>query len=156
MYLTVDLDIIKEIHDQSSIKHLEMRRICAHINKWYYWLILRQSVERYVKNCHVCKRSKTTRDKYSKLLNSLSISDRSWTNIIMNFVIELFESKDFSAILMIIDKLIKMHHYISCLVEENEIIAEKTIRLLINHVWKLHKLSNIIIFDRESQFVSLV
>jgi hypothetical protein len=150
------LDIIREIHDQSSIKHFEMRRICAHINKWYYWFILRQSVERYVKNCHVCKRSKTTRDKYSELLNSLSISDRSWTNVIMNFVIELLESKDFNAILMIIDKLIKMHHYISCLVEENEIIAKKTARLLINHVWKLHELSSIIIFDRESQFVSIV
>ncbi len=109
-----------------------------------------------MKNCHVYKKSKATRDKYSRLLNCFLISDRSWTNIIMNFVIELFENKDFNVILMIMNKLIKMHHYILCLVEEDEIIVEKATRLLINHMWKLHELSSIIIFDRESQFVSLV
>jgi hypothetical protein len=52
----------------------------------------------------------------------------------MNFVIELFESKDFNAILMIIDRLTKMHHYISCTAAEKETNAEEIARLLINHV----------------------
>jgi hypothetical protein len=75
----------------------------------------------------------------------------------MNFVIELSKIKnDFNAILMIINKFIKMHHYVLCTAEEDETFAEKTIKLLINHVWKLHELFNIIISDRESQFISLV
>jgi hypothetical protein len=49
-----------------------------------------------------------------------------------------------------------MHHYISCVAEKNETTAEKTARLLISYVWKLHELSSIIISDRDSQFVSLV
>jgi phosphoketolase len=52
----------------------------------------------------------------------------------MNFVIELFESKDFNAILMIIDRLTKMHHYISCITTEKNTNAEKTARLLIDQV----------------------
>jgi hypothetical protein len=74
----------------------------------------------------------------------------------MNFVTELSKSKDFNAILMIVNRLTKMHHYISCTTAEEDINAEEIARLLINHVWKLHELSNIIMSDRESQFISLV
>jgi hypothetical protein len=49
-------------------------------------------------------------------------------------VIELFESKDFNAILMIINRLTKMHHYVSCTAAEEETNAEEIARLLINHV----------------------
>jgi hypothetical protein len=150
------LNIIREVHDQSVSEHSNVRRTCKYLYKWYYWSQAKQSVERYIRNCHICKRFKTIRDKYSDLLNSLLISNRSWTNIIMNFVIELFDSRDFNVILMMIDRLIKMHHYVSCIAEEDETFAEETIKLLINHVWKLHELSNTIMSNRESQFISLV
>ncbi len=146
------LNIIREIHDQFASEHSNIRRTCKYLHKWYYWSQAKQSMKRYIRNCHICKRFKTTRDKYSKLLNSLSISNRSWMNIIMNFVTELFKSKNFNAILMIVDRLTKMHHYISCVAEKDETTAEKTTRLLINYVWKLHELSSIIISNRESQF----
>jgi hypothetical protein len=150
-------DIINEIHDQSTSKHSNVRRSCKYLHKWYYWSQTKQSVKRYVKNYHVCRRSKSSKDKYSKLLNSLSISNRSWTDIIMNLVIELSKIKnDFNAILMIIDRLIKMHHYVFCTAEENDTFAEKTTKLLIKHVWKLHELSSTIISNRRSQFISFV
>jgi hypothetical protein len=150
------LDIIREIHDQSAFKHSNVRRICKYFHKWYYWSQTKRSVERYIRNCHICKKFKAIRDKYTDLLNFLFISNRSWMNIIMNFVIELLDSKDFNVILMMIDRLITMHHYVSCIVEEDDTFAKKTIKLLINHVWKLHELSSTIISDRESQFISLV
>jgi hypothetical protein len=129
------LNIIREIHDQSVSEHSNVRRTCKYVHKWYYWSQTKQSVERYIRNCHICKRFKTTRDKYFDLLNFLFISNRSWTNIIMNFVIELSKSKEeFNAILMIINRLTKMHHYISCVAEKDETTIEKTARLLINHV----------------------
>jgi hypothetical protein len=144
------LDIIREIHDQSVSEHSDVRRICKYFQKWYYWSQTKQSIKRYIRNCHICKRFKATRDKYFDLLNLLSISDRSWMNIIMNFVIELSENKEFNAILMMINRLTKMHHYISCTTTEEDTNAEKIIRLLINHVWKLHELSSTIISDRDS------
>jgi predicted metal-dependent hydrolase len=151
------LNIIQEIHDQSVAEHSDVRRTCKYLNKWYYWSQVKQAVERYVRNCHICRRFKASRNKYSELLNFLSISNRSWTDIIMNFVIELSKIKnDFNAILMIIDRLIKMHHYVLCTAAEDETFAEKTAKLLISHVWKLHELSSIIISNREPQFMSLV
>jgi hypothetical protein len=151
------LNIITKIHDQSTSEHSDMRRTCKHLNKWYYWSQIKQLIKRYVWDCHICKRFKVTRNKYSDLLNFLSISNWSWTNINMNFVIELSKIKnEFSAILMIINRFIKMHHYVCCTAEENDTSAEKITKLLTIHVWKLHELSSIIVFDRDSQFVSLV
>jgi hypothetical protein len=49
-----------------------------------------------------------------------------------------------------------MHHYVPCTAEEDGTSAEKTAKLLINNVWKLHGLSSTIVSDRDSQFVSLV
>jgi hypothetical protein len=146
------LNIIREIHDQFASEHSDIRRTCKYLHKWYYWSQAKQSVKRYIRNCHICKRFKTTRDKYSELLNSLSISNRLWMNIIMNFVIELSKSKSFNAILMIVNRLTKMHHYISCVAKKDETTAEKTARLLINYVWKSHELSSIIISNWRSQF----
>jgi hypothetical protein len=57
---------------------------------------------------------------------------------------------------MIINKFTKMHHYISCTIIDEDITTEETTRLLIDDVWKLHEFSNIIVSNRESQFVSLV
>lgn len=57
---------------------------------------------------------------------------------------------------MIVDRMTKMRHYISCLAENEETSAEETAKMLIDNVWKLHKLSETIVSDRESQFVSLV
>ncbi len=57
---------------------------------------------------------------------------------------------------MMINKLIKMHHYVFCVAKEDDTFAEETTKLLIDNVWRLHELSNIIISNRDSQFVSLV
>lgn len=150
------LEIIRKIHDQSAIDHSNIRRTYEYVKKLFYWSCMRNIVEKYVKNCHICKRSKTIRDKYFDLLKSLSISEKSWRDISLNFVIELFINKRKNVILMMINRMTKMHHYISCFAEKENIFTKKTIKMLIENVWILHDLSEIIVFDRESQFISLI
>jgi hypothetical protein len=115
-----------------------------------------RNVKQYVWNCHICRRIKATKNKYHELLNSLSIFDRSWIDIILDFVTKLFNNRDYNAVLMIIDCLNKMHHYIFCTIDENETTIEKTIKLFFQHVWKLHELFITMIFDWKSQFILLV
>ena len=45
----------------------------------------------------------------------------------MNYVIDLLESKDCNAILMIIDRLTKMRHYIMYKADNKETFAEQTV-----------------------------
>jgi hypothetical protein len=148
--------LMQEMHDQLAFNHSKVNRTIKLLRRNHRWSKMSRNVKRYIRNCHTCRRIKATKNKYHELLNSLSVFDRSWTNIILDFVTELFDNRRYNAVLMIIDRLSKMHHYISCTIDENEITIEKTIKLLIQHVWKLHELLITMISDRESQFISLV
>jgi hypothetical protein len=57
---------------------------------------------------------------------------------------------------MIVNRLSKMHHYIFCTIDENEITIEKIVKLLIQNVWKLHELFTTMISNRNFQFISFV
>ncbi len=150
------LSLMQEMHDQFASSHSEINRTIRLLRRNHRWSEMIRDVKQYVRNCHTCKRIKTARDKYHELLNSLSMSNRSWTDIIFDFVTKLLDSRSYNAILMIINKLSKMHHYIPCTTNENETTTEETVKLLIQHVWKLHELSTTMISDRDSQFVSLM
>ena len=52
----------------------------------------------------------------------------------MNFVTELSESKGCNAILMIIDQLTKIKHYIMYKADKEETSAEQTVRMYIKYI----------------------
>jgi hypothetical protein len=148
--------LMQEMHDQFASDHSEMNKTIKLLKRNHHWSEMIRDVKQYIRNCHICRRFKTARDKYNELLNSLSMSDQSWTDITFDFVTELSDSRDYNAILMIVNKLSKMHHYIFCTTDENEITIEKIVKLLIQHVWKLHELLTTMISNRDSQFISFV
>ncbi len=150
------LSLMQEVHDQFASNHSKMNRTIKLLKKNHRWSEMIRDVKQYVRNCHICKRVKTVQDKYHELLNSLSILDRSWTDIILDFVIELFDSREYNAIFMMINRLSKMHHYISCIIDENDTTAEETTKLLIQYVWKLHEFLTTMISNRDSQFIFFV
>jgi len=152
----LQMNLIREIHDQSSIDHSEILRTVKIIKRNYYWSFMRKTVNRYIQNCYVCQRSKTSRDKSNDLLQSLSISEQRWQNIVMNFIINLPDSYDYNAILTVICKLLKERHYISCITDDEDITAEKTAEMLLQWVYQTHDLSSFIVFDRDSQFIFIL
>ncbi len=68
----------------------------------------------------------------------------------MNFIINLFNLKDYNVILIVINILLKKRYYISCNVSDEKTIVEAIINLLIKKVFRLHELLSFIIFNRES------
>ena len=52
----------------------------------------------------------------------------------MNFITELLKSKGCNAILMIINRLIKMRHYIVCKVEEKETFTKQIAQMYIKYI----------------------
>jgi hypothetical protein len=150
------LSLTQKMHDQFAFNHSNVNKIIRLLRRNYRWSEMIRDVKQFIKNCHTCKKAKTIKDKYHELLNFLSISNRSWIDIIFDFVIELLDNKDYNAVFMIINRLSKMHHYISCTTNENETTTEKTAKLLIQYVWKLHELLITMIFDRDFQFIFLI
>jgi hypothetical protein len=68
----------------------------------------------------------------------------------MDFITHLPNSYNYDAILVIIDRLTKMKHFIYCKKTYN---SEKIAHLYVKYIWKLHNLPKTIIFDRGFQFV---
>ncbi len=152
----LQMNLIHEIHDQSSIDHSEILRTVK-IIKWnYYWSSMRKTIDRYIWNCYVCQRSKTSKDKSNDLLQSLFISEQRWQDIAMNFIINLSDSYDYNAILTVICRLLKERHYISCIIDNEDITAEKTAEMLIQWIYWTHDLSSFIVSDRDSQFIFIL
>ncbi len=152
----LQMNLIREIHDQSSIDYSEILRTVKIIKRNYYWSSMRKTIDCYIWNCYVCQRSKTSRNKSNDLLQPLSIFEQWWQNIAMNFIINLFDSYDYNAILTVICRLSKERHYISCITDDEDITAEKTAEMLIQWVYWTHDLSSFIVSDWDSQFISIL
>ncbi|TKA68421.1 hypothetical protein B0A49_13253, partial [Cryomyces minteri] len=78
------------------------------------------------------------------------LPDRRWKDISMDFFTDLPESHGCTAILVVVDRLSKMRHYIAC----KSMDATELARVFLIHVWKLHGLPDSILSDRGMQFVS--
>jgi hypothetical protein len=111
---------MQKMHEQSASSHSEVNKTIKLLKRNHRWSEMIRDVKQYIRNCHTCRRVKTARDKYQRLLNSLSMLERSWIDITLDFMTSLFDSKEYNVILMMIDRLRKMHHYISCTTDENE------------------------------------
>ena len=69
-------EIIKNIYNISPGGHAGRLFTYNRLSRHYYWSRMTNFVARYIKSCHVYKRSKTYREDKQGLLKSLSILDR--------------------------------------------------------------------------------
>ncbi len=74
----------------------------------------------------------------------------------MNFIINLFNLKNYNVILIIINILLKKCYYISCIVNDKKIIIKVIVNLLIKKIFRFYKLLSFIMFNRISSFVIII
>ncbi len=146
--------LLQKIHDQFSIFYLDNKWTINLIQWFYYWSDHRVTVRQYIWNCHVCQRSKVSRNSINELHHSLLISQERWKDIAMNFITELSLSEDYNVICTIICHLIKERHYVSCHWEDDDISVKETIWIMLWNVYRLHDLLSSIVSNRDSQFIS--
>ncbi len=152
----LQMKLIQEVHDQSSIDHFEILRTMKIIRRYYYWFSMQKTIDRYIWNCYICQWSKTSWNKFNELLHSLLIFEQQWKNIVMNFIIDLSFSKGKNVILTVICRLTKKRHYISCSTDDEEITAEKTAELMLQWIYRIHDLLDFIVSNRDSQFIFIL
>jgi len=146
--------LLQEVHDQSSIFHLDNKWIIDLVQHFYYWSDYWATIWWYIWNCHACQRSKAFRDSINELHHSLSILQKRWKDIAMNFITELSLSEDYNIICIIICHLIKEHHYVLCHWEDDDISVKETIWIMLWNVYRLHDLLSSIVSNKDFQFIS--
>jgi len=152
----LQMKLIREVHDQPSIDHPGILRTMKVIRRYYYWPSMRKTIDRYIRNCYICQRSKASRDKFNELLHSLLILEQRWKDIVMNFIIDLSSSEGKNVILTVICRLSKKRHYIPCFTDDEEITAEKTAELMLQWIYRIHDLLDFIVSDRGPQFTFIL
>ena len=109
-------------------------------------------VQRFVRNCHVCFRFKSFRQKTQKWLRFLSISQRRWRDVFMNYVnsfsFNIFMNIIYRYIFVFVDRFIKMRHLVLTIIMK----IKKVINAYYVYVWKHHELLEFFLFDKNIQF----
>ena len=101
--------------------------------------------------CDICSRLKIPRHCLYELLYPLRIPEKPWSSMSMDFIVDLLLSNNFDSIFVIVDRFIKMTHFIPC---NKTITSKETARLFINNIYKYHGLPDDIISNCGMQFVS--
>jgi len=112
-----------------------------------------QFIDKYVEACDNCLRSKPKLHHMYKQLKPNETPERRWGTISMDFVMPLPKSNGYTGILVVMDRLTKMSHFIPI---RRDITAIETAETLMKHIFKNHGLPDKIISDRGSQFAANV
>ena len=112
---------------------------------------MRETIKRYIKNCDTCQRSKAVRHEPYGLLQPNEVPDQPWQSITMDFITDLPNSNGYDTILVVIDRLTKMSHFIPC---RKDLDTRQFATLFMQHIVRLHGIPRDIIMDRGSLFTS--
>ena len=150
------VDFIRKSHDSLMCDHLNALRTFQIIDRYYYWFNMKIIVSQYIRNCHICRRSKTSNDRYNDFFVFFSVFVEKWQDIFMNFITDFFDFHDHNAICIMINKLSKKRHYAFCTAKDESTFAEITVKIFVQYVFRTHDFFTSIIFDRDFQFVVFV
>jgi len=147
------LRIIQLIRDNVINDHSERAKSYELISWVYWWSNIYKYVQCFVQNCHVCTCFKLSKQWIQEWLHFLSIFERCWCDIFMNYVnslsLSIFMNIIYKYVLIFINHFIKMRH----LVLITFMKVEEVINCFYAHVWKHHDLLKFFMSDWDTQFI---
>ena len=145
------LSIYRHHHDSLIAAHPGINKTFMSIRQWFYWFKMFEDISNYVNSCEACKRSKSATNKMKGKLINIPIPEYCWQQITWDLIIFLPNSRDYDAILTIVDRLSKRVRYIPT---TSNITSTGIARLLFDEVIRFFGIPEKIISDRDSKFTS--
>jgi len=108
-------------------------------------------MKRYIEGYDACQRNKNRIEQLAGKLMPNSIPEKPWMHILADFIMKLPLAQGYNSILVVVDRLTKMVHFIPTTEKTS---AEGLARLFRDNVWKLYGLPESIISDRGPQFAA--
>jgi hypothetical protein len=84
-------------------------------------------------------------------LDPLYVPPRPWHTLGLGYLTNLLVSNDFDSVLIVIDHLTRMAHFLPC---AESVIVEEIARLFLHGVYILHGMPRVLVIDRDPKFVS--
>jgi len=104
-----------------------------------------KEMKRYIEECDACQHNKNHTEQPVEKLMPNSIPKKPWTYISADFITKLSLAQGYDSILVVVDRLTKMVHFIPTI---EKTLVEGLARLFRDNVWKLHGLPESIILDQ--------
>ncbi|CAI7850789.1 unnamed protein product, partial [Closterium sp. NIES-54] len=144
--------LTQEVHDSNLSGHFGIDKTLKLLQRNHYWPDMLTDVQRYVTTCPTCQAIKSSRQRPAGLLQPLEPPERTWQQVTMDFVTGLpAGASGNDSVLVVVDRLTKMAHFAPC---RTTITTERTAKLFISTVVRLHGLPSAIISDRDPKFTS--
>jgi transposase InsO family protein len=143
--------LIQCFHDEPTVGHPGVARTLSLITRSFLWPGIRKDIIRYVGLCDSCQQVKAHRHNPEGTLKTMPIPHRPWSIIGMDFITKLPVSGVFDSIMVVIDLLSKVTHFVPC---KETYTAEQIAQIFRSQIFKLHGMPEKIISDRGSTFVS--
>jgi len=147
----IRINLIRQHHNIPQAGHGETAKTTELLQRKYYWPHMRNTIKKYIKNCDICQRTKVVRHAPYGLMKPNEAPDRPWKLISMDFITDLPKSEGNDPILIVIDRLTKMAHFLRC---TKEMDARQFSELFMREIFRLYGLPKDIIMDRGSIFTS--
>jgi len=144
-------EIIKLHYDTPIGGHGGQWKMVKLVTRNFWWPGVTKEMKRYVEGCDACQRNKNCTEQPAGKLMPNSILERPWTHILADFITKLPLVQGYNSILVVVDWLTKMVHFIPT---TEKTLAEELARLFRDNMWKLHGLPESIISDRRPQFTA--
>lgn len=141
--------MIQDVHDSKLCGHPGRESTAQILSRQYFWPQMSQDIRRFIRNCDACGRNKAWRDVRQGFLKPLPVPDRIWSEISIDFIVDLPESNGCTNLVVITDRLGKG------MICDGlpDITAETLARWFIRNFYRRHHLPKAIVSDRGTQFV---
>jgi hypothetical protein len=83
---TLRAKLLHEMHDTKIGGHSGVLRTYKKLGQQFYWPGMRTSVQKYIKNCVVCQKTKSKTLAPASLLQPLPIPCQVWDDITLDFI----------------------------------------------------------------------
>ena len=142
-------ELINRYHNNLLADPFGIEKTQELIARKYYWPMLQQDAEAYVKGCDIYLAAKAVCYKLYENLQLLLVPTHWWKNLSIDFVIGLPISADwkddsYDSILVIVNRLTKMIYYVLVKVTIN---IPGLAKVIINVIMRHHKVSELIVID---------
>jgi hypothetical protein len=111
-----------------------------------------QEIIEYIRHCLECQKDKVTYYMLYGLLSPLELPYALYISIAMDFITDLPLSEDCDQLWVIIDRFMKMAHFI--LLKKDQKIAEHLVKVFTYDIWRFHSIPTEVISDHNSHFTS--
>jgi hypothetical protein len=146
--------IIDAFHTPQTAGHFGANSTSQAVTEHYWWPRITVDVRDFVSRCTACQMNKAHNAKPHGLLQPMPIPNGAWDSVSADWISGLPRTASgHNSILVVVDRLTKMAHFIPT---RTEATAIETAKLFYERVWCVHGVSLDLVSDRDKLFTSAV